>query len=325
MAPSALQAKYGHEENLSRAIAESEEFTSLLSRFGAKRIGRPRLEVEVKRGHDGRKGRVDIYQATSLGDVVVEVQYGKADANHAKRLQNYAKSLPNTVAVIWVAESFPVKFTQEFSSKKFPVYCLSVKESGDKLSFRAHSPVSNLRLSHQKRLDKENAKYKELLEWYHAGLKKYEDETLSDHAALGWHFIAEPRGAAIPHDHPDYLDDCILRTLRSIFWRGAPKGRKVPAKDVYLFFNNPEFQPLKEDMKDEMLFQEAVSYVNAVKADEGEFYGGGCFDRAFFPELLKQHNEECDREQKEREKASRLSQPAQMTAIESLCRGLSKT
>lgn len=85
-----LSEIYGHEEKLSRAIAVCESFKELLSICGVLPTEKAIFETRVDLGHDGCKDRIDIIQPTTAGVVIVEVQYGKSDNNHALRLQNYA-------------------------------------------------------------------------------------------------------------------------------------------------------------------------------------------------------------------------------------------
>lgn len=127
--PTALQARFGHEENFSRYLLESGQFESLLKRAGFRVAGEGELEVPVRYGHEGREGRLDIYQPTTAGIVIGEMQYGTSDSNHRNRFAGYAKSVAGPAAIVWVAERFRDKDLAVVAASKVPVLCVEVKES----------------------------------------------------------------------------------------------------------------------------------------------------------------------------------------------------
>ena len=73
---STLKNKYGHEENLSKAIANSKTLKDLLVKCGSEITEEASFEQKVEKGHQGHMGRIDIVQPTSSGIVIIEVQYG---------------------------------------------------------------------------------------------------------------------------------------------------------------------------------------------------------------------------------------------------------
>jgi hypothetical protein len=127
----ALQTRFGHEENLSRYLLESGQFAQLLSRAGFRLAGNGELEVPVAYGHEGKSGRLDIHQPTTAGVVIGEMQYGTSDSNHRNRFSGYVKSVANAAAVVWVAERFRDKDLADVATSKVPVLCVQAKEAAD--------------------------------------------------------------------------------------------------------------------------------------------------------------------------------------------------
>ena len=119
---------YGHEENLSKAIASSDSFEDLLNVCGVVSTEKARFETRVDRGHDEHEGRIDILQPTTAGIVIVEVQYGMSDGSHARRLQNYATNFRKPAFIIWVAEKFRKEHTALFEQAKTPVLCAQISQ-----------------------------------------------------------------------------------------------------------------------------------------------------------------------------------------------------
>lgn len=122
-----LQAKFGHEENLSRHLLENGALARFLKRAGFKAAGSGQLELRVAHGAPGCEGRLDIHQPTTAGTVIVEVQYGTSDTNHRKRFPGYAKSVSNAAAIIWIAESFRGKDLELVAKSRVPVVCVKAK------------------------------------------------------------------------------------------------------------------------------------------------------------------------------------------------------
>jgi hypothetical protein len=127
--PTTLQTRFGHEENFSRYLLESGQFAQLLQRAGFAVAGEGVLELPVAKGHEGREGRLDIYQPTTAGVVIGEMQYGTSDSNHRNRFDGYAKSVANPAAIVWVAEEFRAKDIEAVASGKVPVLCVKAKEA----------------------------------------------------------------------------------------------------------------------------------------------------------------------------------------------------
>jgi hypothetical protein len=127
--PTTLQVRFGHEENFSRYLLESGQFEQLLARAGFAVAGEGVLEVPVAKGHEGREGRLDIYQPTTAGVVIGEMQYGTSDSNHRNRFAGYAKSVTSPAAIVWVAERFRDKDLQAVAGSKVPVLCVTAKLS----------------------------------------------------------------------------------------------------------------------------------------------------------------------------------------------------
>lgn len=154
----ALKTRFGHEENFSRYLLKSGQFAQLLSRAGFTLAGEGSLEVPVAKGHEGHEGRLDIYQPTTAGVVIGEMQYGTSDSNHRNRFEGYAKSVASPAAIVWVAEKFREKDLDAVAQSKVPVVCVIAKETAlDKVVLTA---VGGARLSTQS-LEKRAAKASE--------------------------------------------------------------------------------------------------------------------------------------------------------------------
>ena len=158
-----LKNKYGHEENLSKAIANSETFKELLQRCGATITEEASFEQKVDKGHEGHEGRIDIVQPTSSGIVIIEVQYGRSDNNHARRLENYAANYRKPAFVIWVAESFRTEHKNKFQHSKTPVLCARASLNNDSLILKQASPITWTKQSQSKRIRESNKKCLELM------------------------------------------------------------------------------------------------------------------------------------------------------------------
>lgn len=157
-----LSEIYGHEENLSKAIAESDSFEELLNICGVVPTEKAIFETRVDLGHDDHEGRIDIIQPTTAGIVIVEVQYGTSDNSHAKRLQNYATNFRKPAFVIWVAEKFRKDHAALFEQAKTPVLCATVSQSDDLLKLKKASPINWTKQSQAKRIKEAHSKFLEL-------------------------------------------------------------------------------------------------------------------------------------------------------------------
>ena len=179
----ALQVRFGHEENFSRHLLESGQFEQLLNRAGLKVAGEGALEVPVRYGHEGRNGRLDIHQPTTAGVVIGEMQYGTSDSNHRNRFEGYAKSFASPVAIVWVAEGFREKDLVAVASNKVPVVCVQAKASAAgevKLTIVGGARLSVLSLD--KRVARADARAEALLQDAPVleAIKDYIDEIIDD-------------------------------------------------------------------------------------------------------------------------------------------------
>ncbi len=127
---SPLAARFGHEENLSRHIATHHR-ERLLAQMAAAPQGAPSLESHVIEGAPERKGRLDILQQSDRGMVIVEVQYGVSDSSHFVRLDGYARSVPGTYCVVWIAERFRQADIERAQSLEIGVWCVEAAEGAD--------------------------------------------------------------------------------------------------------------------------------------------------------------------------------------------------
>jgi hypothetical protein len=160
-----IKDRFGHEENFSRYLLESGHFAQLLERAGFTVAGEGVLELPVAKGHEGREGRLDIYQPTTAGVVIGEMQYGTSDSNHRNRFEGYAKSVANPAAIVWVAEQFRDKDLQAVAMSKVPVICVQVKQTA--CNNIVLTAIGGARLSAQsldKRVARANLKAKQLLQ-----------------------------------------------------------------------------------------------------------------------------------------------------------------
>ena len=149
---STLKEKYGHEENLSRALGEGREFSNLLADYEISITHAPAYEVHVQRGHDNQSGRIDVLLSTNKGTVIVEVQYGYSDSSHSKRLQNYASNFSSTTLIVWVAEQFSDKAIKQFELAKIPVLCVEASLNNQELILKPVSAKKHVLGSQRKRI-----------------------------------------------------------------------------------------------------------------------------------------------------------------------------
>ena len=154
-----LPELYGHEENLSKAVAASSALERLLAACGVVATDKALFETQVDLGHDDRSGRIDIIQPTTAGIVIVEVQYGNSDGSHARRLQNYASHFRYPAFAIWIAEKFRIDHTTMFELAKTPVLCAKVHHSGEELILTKASPIYWTKKSQAMRIKESHKKY----------------------------------------------------------------------------------------------------------------------------------------------------------------------
>jgi len=230
-----LKDKYGHEENLSAAIAKSAAFAHLLSDLKANATLPPSFELPVAHGHDDCEGRIDIFQPTTIGDVIVEVQYGTADSNHAKRLQNYASNFHSTAAVIWVAERFTERMLTKFATSKVPVLCATVAlDANGQLQLQRLTSLAQATGTQEKRIKAADLKANELIG------KMWKD---------CWVFDGEPTG------RPPHVDKDIPSTLDLWIKEDTDKFLShYPKKTRRFLLTHHLFQSVAEQVKDEMAF-----------------------------------------------------------------------
>ena len=199
-----LKTQFGHEENLSQAIANSKQLSAILGQFEVTLSGAPSFEQKVAKGHDGHNGRIDILFPSTKGQVIVEVQYGAADKYHAARLQNYAQSVANTALVVWVAESFSKAQLNAFKTAKHPVVCVLIKAATVGFTLKTLTAKTNVLPSQARRLNNNRKRLAALLA-KHSNLFKVPenfwgsrfDGFIGNWAAGGMNLIAgEPKNAA---------------------------------------------------------------------------------------------------------------------------------
>ena len=227
-----LAKVYGHEELLSSAIANDGHLEEILNSLGIKRTAKPELEKKVRFGHDEHAGRLDIYQPTSIGDVIVEVQYGRADYHHADRLQNYAKNFHQTALVVWVAESFSNDMLHRFLGAKTPVYCIKASYQDGELVLKNRTPKAHVMAKQDKRIKQSKSKATKLIEvvntirWFQMGDLEPFDMNMSS-----FQYGLEP----------------IYNVRKFVNFQLS----NYPKKTRQFLWTAPEFQELKEKMADE--------------------------------------------------------------------------
>lgn len=213
-----IKTRFGHEENFSRYLLESGQFAQLLQRAGFTVAGEGVLELPVAKGHEGCEGRLDIYQPTTAGVVIGEMQYGTSDSNHRNRFEGYAKSVANPAAIVWVAERFRDKDLLAVVGSKVPVLCVTVKLSA--ANNIVLTAIGGARLSAQslkKRVAKANAKAESLLK---------NDEIIT--ATVKWVDDAIETAAYMGNDwrFPKTTEDLISKVLEETTYLFA---KTVPA------------------------------------------------------------------------------------------------
>jgi len=258
---SALKERFGHEENLSKAIAGSPSFRALLNQCGVEITEKAIFETRVDLGHDGREGRIDIIQPTTSGVVIVEVQYGTSDGAHAERLQNYATNFRKPAFVIWIAESFRKDHVARFEQAKTPVLCARAKLSDGKLTLAKASPITWTKTSQAKRAIEAHKKYLELSKKLFSKSKDRHFEPM--HRFFG--AINQLTSAKRKKQRDDRMTkprnkpidfERNIEAIIDYYLCGLPK------KSKFYLFKHPSFVELKETLKDEMACHWMIANLN---------------------------------------------------------------
>lgn len=247
---SKLSNFFGHEENLSRTIAEDGHLKLLLQQLGIDVLKGTELEKPVKKGHDSHQGRLDIYQPSSVGDVIVEVQYGRADYHHADRLQNYASNFIGTALVVWVAESFSNDSLHRFKRSKTPVYCVKASLKDEKLFLKPKTPKAEVLNNQDIRIRQSKKKTEELIKVLQT-IQKFRFSNDEDWIQL------------TPAEMSSFCSSPEACLTKYIDYQLS----NYPRKTRQFLLTSPEFQALKESMLDEI----AIQAVNTLKSWESHW------------------------------------------------------
>ena len=247
---SRLSTFFGHEENLSRVIARDGHLKRLLQQLDVELVGTAELEKPVLKGHDDRQGRLDIYQPSSVGDVIVEVQYGKADYHHADRLQNYASNFVSTALVVWIAESFSNDSLHRFKRAKTPVYCIKASLKDGLLVLTPRTPKAEVLNNQEIRIRQAKRKTQELIEVLHK--------------IQYWRFSEDEDWSQIT---PDNLSGFGVSPENCLKEYIDYQLKNYPRKTRQFLWTSPEFQGLKESLLDEL----AIQAVNTLKSAESNW------------------------------------------------------
>lgn len=254
-----LSEIYGHEENLSKAIAESDSFEDLLNICGVVPTEKAIFETRVDLGHDDHEGRIDIIQPTTAGVVIVEVQYGTSDNSHARRLQNYATNFRKPAFVVWVAEKFRKDHVALFEQEKTPVLCATVSQSDDLLKLKKASPIYWTKQSQAKRIREAHKKCLELMEKLFVGkpsthcyekgfipMQKFfgQTEYHSLSSARAGRYKTRNRKGGARNKAWDFEQN--VQAIIEWYLQGLPK------KTQFYLLKHPSFVQTKEQWKDEM-------------------------------------------------------------------------
>lgn len=242
---SSLSDMYGHEENLSLAIANSSAFRELLNACGFELTECASLEMRVQYGHKGREGRIDILQPTTGGLVIVEVQYGISDSSHALRLQNYAKNFRDPAFVLWIAEGFRDEHLSVFEQAKVPVLCARICHDKHGLTLHKASPIRWTRQTQAKRERDGRKKCLALA----ARLFSESQSRLTFKPMQSFFGQAQGRYAgrlmAEPKNKP-WNFEANVAAIIEWYLKGLPR------KSQFYLLKHPSFLATKEQMKDEM-------------------------------------------------------------------------
>ena len=254
-----LASIYGHEENLSKAIAKSDSFEELLNTCGVVSTEKAIFETRVDRGHDDHEGRIDILQPTTAGIVIVEVQYGTSDSSHAKRLQNYATNFRRPAFIIWVAEKFRKEHVALFEQAKTPVLCARVIQNEDGIQLKKASPINWTKQSQAKRVKEAHKKCVELMKKLFTGkpsTNRYEKGFIPMSrffGAIKYQSVSNSRSRLYkdrykkkePRNKPIDFEANIMAIIEW-YLQGLPK------KTHFYLLKHPSFLQTKELWKDEM-------------------------------------------------------------------------
>lgn len=272
-----LRERFGHEEQLSAALAASEELAAILADYGVTTDGTFHLEVPVKKGHDGHKGRVDVILGSNRGPVIVETQYGRADRYHAARLQNYASSVPNAALVVWVAESFDKKALDEFKLAKWPVSCVSVAIAEEGFALTKLTGNDHVKKSQAKRIAANRKKLETLLnkypiqpmwagpnEWFYKNKNRiFEDVTIwNDPETMNHALLSGPGGPFVFHKHRKAEFDAVTP-------KHVAETRFAQMGNSWDFVcSHPQMQEEIENTADEVAMMWALTGVTEVEKCE---------------------------------------------------------
>jgi hypothetical protein len=250
---------YGHEENLSKAIAESGSFEELLNACGVVPTEKAVYEKRVDLGHDDRQGRIDIIQPTTAGVVIVEVQYGTSDSSHARRLQNYATNFRKPAFVIWVAEKFRKEHIALFEQAKTPVLCAKVTCNEGVLTLSRASPIFWTKQSQEKRIKEAHRKCVELMSRLFTGKPSsycYEKGFIPMQQFFGQTQYRSVSAKRAGKSKGEYIKDgprnkawdfeANIEAIIQWYLQGLPK------KTHFYLLKHPGFRQAKEQWKDEM-------------------------------------------------------------------------
>lgn len=160
-ATSPLKARFGHEENLSRHLAQH-HMGWLLGQMELSASGVPALEQRVSKGKRGHAGRLDVLQPTTEGSVIVEVQYGPSDSAHRTRFKGYLSSTDAPLCIVWVAESFRPKDLWVVRRSGLPVVCVKAQWKRN-LRLETVEGIETLRFTRQERAAKGHVSFAEKL------------------------------------------------------------------------------------------------------------------------------------------------------------------
>lgn len=254
-----LSEIYGHEESLSKAIAESNSFEELLNICGVVPTEKPIYETRVDLGHDDRQGRIDIIQPTTAGIVIVEVQYGTSDSSHARRLQNYATNFRKPAFVIWVAENFRKEHIALFEQAKTPVLCAKVSSNEGILTLTKASPIFWTKQSQAKRIKEAHRKCIELMSKLFTGESSthcYEKRFIPMYQFFGQTQYRSASAARSRRFKDRYKKEgprnkawdfeANIEAIIQWYLQGLPK------KTHFYLLKHPSFYQTKEQWKDEM-------------------------------------------------------------------------
>ena len=279
---STLKNKYGHEENLSKAIANSKTLKDLLAKCGSEITEEASFEQKVEKGHKGHMGRIDIVQPTSSGIVIIEVQYGRSDNDHARRLENYASNYRKPAFVIWVAESFRLEHKNRFQHSKVPVLCARASLFEGNLILKQASPITWTKQTQTKRVKESNKKCQELMKRLFSNkyvkYKKlesfFQDEgsVRRNTSHIHWELTGKPKVKGWD------LEGLVASIIDYYFYR-------LPKKTKFFVLKHPAFLEYKNDLKHKL-----KEYWEEVNKDNDHPYIDYTFLKESERKLVKKHD-----------------------------------